>query len=205
MVLDPQCAAKNGQPSALSVVVGAEVGGGVHRAAVLGHPRVGGEGVLIKHLLVLRAVIHLDGHLGNPLVHVVVLGCDNERVRRVGKDFVDESGLHQFFERGRARVVDRAGAVGAVKQRRQGRGVGLLENFRELRVKRAVVAVPANDVVGQIRRIRVRRGLERQGNCVPLMSYGPLPGTAAVKGKSSPYDVVARSRAKAMAAWPPWE
>ena len=103
-----------------------------------------------------------------------------------------------ILQRGRARVVDRAGAVGAVKQRRQGR---MLENFRELRVKRAVVAVPANDVVGQIRQFEYVADSNVK-KYVPLM-YGPLPG-AAISGKS-PYDVVARSRAKAMAAWPPWE
>ena len=162
-VFNPQRCAEDGEPSALTVVQRAEVHGLVHGAALGGHPRLGHQGVLVKHLLILGAVIHLQGCFRDPLVHVVVLRGHNERVVRVVEDVVQQIGLDEFLQGWRARIVDGGRVVGAVQEVQHGRGVRLLEHLVQVLVKRAVDAVPSNHVVGQIRGVGVRRCIERQG------------------------------------------
>ena len=139
----------------MPVVQRAKVHGLVHGASLGSHPRLGHQGVLVEHLFILGAVIHLQGGLRNPLVHVVVLRGDVERMVRVVEDVVQQVGLHEFLQSRWARVVDGGCVVGAVQEVQHGRGVRLLEHLVQVVVERAIDAVPSNHVVCQIRGVGV--------------------------------------------------
>ena len=132
-------------------------------ASVRRHPFVCQQGILVEHLFVFRAVVHLQRNFRHPLVDVVVHSGHHEGVGRVVQNRFHQAWLHQFFERGRTSVVDGARIVGAIKEQRKGGGIGFLKNFGELIVQVPIHAVPSNDVVGQIRGIGIRGRLEGQG------------------------------------------
>ena len=138
---------------------------------------------MVKHLLVFRTVEHLDRRLGNPLVHIVVQRGDVEGVFRVVLNGFDQAGLHEFFQRAWARVVDGFRVVGAVKQVKHDAGVRLLEHLRQVVVQRAIDAVPPDHVVGEVRGVGVRFKFEGLRELRTADVVGPASRNRAREGE----------------------
>ncbi len=141
--------------------------------------------VLVKHLLVKRAVVELHRRFGHPRVHIVVLRGREKRTA-VCKKCVEGAGGHQLTEGRRKRVVDGVARGGPIEQARKGGSIGFCKDLGQVRVEVAIDLLPREGHVGEVGRVRIGWVCERQRELCARDVIGAGQGGGSRDGELGP-------------------